>query len=225
MTFRKSVILIVLVLLIDQVSKIYIKTNFFYQEKVEVFSWFYLLFIENDGAAWGTRLTDLIPSLSPRLGKLMLTVFRLMAIGAIGYWLHGIIRKGQNDKLIISVSLIFAGAVGNIIDSMFYGLLFDQSTPQKVATLFTDAPYDGLFYGRVVDMFYFPIIDTVWPDWVPFVGGKPFRFFEAIFNVADASISIGVGIWIVFYRSIFGEITPAAGKAAIQDEADEAGNS
>jgi len=206
MTLRKSIVLILVVLVIDQALKIYIKTHFYYQEKVEVFPWFYLYFIENDGAAWGTRLTDLIPSLSPRLGKLMLTVFRLLAIGAIGYWLHGIIRKGLNDKLIVSVSLIFAGALGNIVDSMFYGLIFDASTPQKLATLFADRPYEGLFYGRVVDMFYFPLIDTVWPDWVPFVGGRPFRFFEAIFNVADASISIGVGIWIVFYQSIFGEM-------------------
>jgi len=209
MTLKKSLILIFVVLLVDQASKIYIKTNFFYQEKVEIFSWFYLLFIENDGAAWGTKLTDLIPSLSPELGKLMLTVFRLLAIGAIGYWLWGIIQKGLNNKLIISVSLIFAGAMGNIIDSMFYGLLFEQSTPRHIASMFTNNPYDGLFYGRVVDMFYFPIIDTQWPDWVPVVGGKPFRFFEAIFNVADASISIGVGIWIVFYKSIFGEMNPA----------------
>lgn len=209
MTLKKSLILIAVILLIDQASKIYIKTSFFYQEKVEVFSWFYLFFIENDGAAWGTRLTDLIPSLSPQLGKLMLTVFRLLAIAAIGYWLHGMIKKRLNTKLIVSVSMIFAGALGNIIDSMFYGLIFNESTPHQLATMFSDQPYGGLFYGRVVDMFYFPIIDTRWPEWAPFVGGKPFRFFEAIFNVADASISIGVGIWIVFYRTIFGEVSPA----------------
>lgn len=214
MTLKKSLILIAVILVVDQVSKIYIKTNFYYQEKVEVFSWFYFFFIENDGAAWGTRLTDVIPSLSPQLGKLMLTVFRLIAIAAIGYWLRGIIQKGLNPKLIISVSLIFAGALGNIIDSLFYGLIFSESSPGQLATLFPEQPYGGLFYGRVVDMFYFPIIDTRWPDWMPWVGGESFRFFEAIFNVADASISIGVGIWIVFYRTIFTEVAPESGESA-----------
>ncbi len=211
MKLQKSLLIIVLVLLIDQISKIYVKTNFFLGESHEVFGWFKILFIENEGAAWGTKLSDLLP-VSESAGKLILTIFRLFAIIGIGYWLWDIIKKQSPKTLILAVSLIFAGALGNIIDSVFYGLLFDHSSGQ-VATLFSDQPYESLFYGKVVDMLYFPLINTSWPDWVPFVGGNQFRFFEPVFNIADTAISTGVGILIVFNKKAF----PKAAKEESQD--------
>jgi signal peptidase II len=201
MRLTKSLILVAVILLVDQLSKIYIKTHFVLGEHEEVFSWFKILFIENEGAAWGTKLSDILP-VSESSGKLILTIFRLFAILGIGYWLYDIIRKKATRTLIIAVSLIFAGALGNIIDSVFYGLIFNDSY-NEVATLFSDKPYGTIFYGKVVDMLYFPIIDTSWPKWVPFVGGSNFRFFEPVFNVADTAISTGVGILLVFNKKAF----------------------
>ena len=203
MRFRNSLLIIFLILLVDQWSKIYVKTHFVLGESVEVFSWFKILFIENEGAAWGTKLSDLLP-VSDRVGKLILTVFRLFAIAGIGYWLWDIIKKKSNRILIVAVSLIFAGAMGNILDSMFYGILFNDSYG-KTATLFAQEPYGSLFYGKVVDMLYFPLIDSTWPQWFPVVGGQNFRFFEPVFNIADTAISTGVGILIVFNKKAFGQ--------------------
>lgn len=205
MNLNKSLLLVILVLLADQISKIYIKTHFELGESVEVFSWFKILFIENEGAAWGTKLSDILP-VSEKTGKLILTVFRLLAIGGIGYWLWDILRKQANTILVIAVSLIFAGAVGNIIDSVFYGQLFNHSYGQ-IANFGSEEPYAGLFYGKVVDMLYFPMIDTVWPDWIPLLGGRAFRFFEPVFNIADTAISTGVGILLVFNKSAFEKIS------------------
>lgn len=204
MNLKKSLLIIFLILLVDQISKIYIKTHFVLGESVDVLSWFKILFIENEGAAWGTKLSDLLP-ISESSGKLVLTIFRLFAIVGIGYWLWDIVKKNAPKTLIIAVSLIFAGALGNIIDSVFYGALFNDSIGQ-VATLFSDEPYGKLFYGKVVDMLYFPMIDTTWPDWVPSVGGRSFRFFEPVFNIADTAISTGVGILIVFNKKAFPKI-------------------
>lgn len=204
MIFKRSLLIIAIVLVIDQLSKIYIKTHFELGEATEVFSWFKILFIENEGAAWGAKLSDIFP-VSDKIGKLILTVFRLFAIIGIGYWLYDIIKKNSTTTLITAVSLIFAGAVGNIIDSLFYGMIFNDSYSQ-VATLFSEEPYGSLFYGKVVDMLYFPLIDANWPQWVPFVGGDNFRFFEPVFNVADTAISTGVGILIVFNKKAFGKI-------------------
>lgn len=201
MNLKKSLIIIILVLVVDQISKIYVKTNFVLGESSTVFDWFKILFIENEGAAWGTKLSDLLP-ISESAGKLVLTIFRLFAIFGIGYWLWDIIKKQSPKTLILAVSLIFAGALGNIIDSVFYGMIFDSSSNQ-VATLFSSEPYGKLFYGKVVDMLYFPLIDTTWPEWVPSVGGKSFRFFEPVFNIADTAISTGVGILIVFNKKAF----------------------
>lgn len=198
--------MVVLILLIDQISKIYVKTHFMYQESVEVFSWFKILFIENEGAAWGTKLSDLLP-ISDSTGKLFLTIFRIFAIAGIGYWLYDIIKKKSPKVLILAVSLIFAGALGNIIDSIFYGILFNESN-QEVATLFANEPYGKLFYGKVVDMLYFPIIrNATWPEWVPYFGGGSFSFFDPIFNIADTAISTGVGILIFFNKRAFAKST------------------
>jgi len=202
MSLKKSLVLVVLILLVDQISKIYVKTHFMYQESVEVFSWFKILFIENEGAAWGTKLSDLLP-ISDSAGKLFLTIFRIFAIAGIGYWLYDIIKKKSPKVLILAVSLIFAGALGNIIDSIFYGVLFNESY-HEVATLFSDEPYGNLFYGKVVDMLYFPIIkNATWPNWVPYFGGGSFSFFDPIFNIADTAISTGVGILIFFNKRAF----------------------
>ncbi len=206
MKIKRSLLIIAIVLLIDQISKIYIKTNFELGESMEVFSWFRILFIENEGAAWGAKLSDILP-VSDKIGKLVLTVFRLFAIVGIGYWLYDIIRKKGTATLIAAVSLIFAGALGNILDSLFYGILFNDSYNQ-VASLFSEEPYGSLFYGKVVDMLYFPLIDANWPEWVPLVGGDNFRFFEPVFNVADTAISTGVGILIVFNKKAFGKKEP-----------------
>ena len=192
---KKAIAIIIIILLIDQISKIYIKTNFLYGEEVVVFDWFRIYFIENNGMAWGAEFGG-------KSGKLFLTIFRLFAIGGIGYWLYSSIKKNAPNILIVAVSLIFAGAMGNIIDSVFYGVIFD--TPiNGVATLFAEKPYGELFYGKVVDMLYFPIWSGDLPEWLPIWGGKPFTFFNAIFNVADTAISTAVGLLIVFNKKAF----------------------
>ncbi|MBU2995695.1 lipoprotein signal peptidase [Cellulophaga baltica] len=204
MNLKKSLLLVAIILLVDQVSKIYVKTHFTYNETVEVFSWFKLVFIENSGAAWGTKLSDFLP-ISDESGKLILTVFRLFAVAGIGYWLYDTVVKGLPKTLSIAVALIFAGALGNILDSVFYGLIFSESTyGGAIASAFTDQPYGSMFHGKVVDMLHFPFIEnTVWPDWIPFLGGKTFSFFEPVFNIADMAISTGVGILLVFNKKAF----------------------
>jgi signal peptidase II len=199
MSLRNSILIIAIILLIDQFTKIYIKTNFILGEEVKVFEWFKIYFIENDGMAWGTK----IPGTH---GKLILTIFRLLAITGIGYWLYDASTKHSSRYLMVAISLIFAGAVGNIVDSVFYGQLFSDSHHQ-LAEIFTDKPYQKWFHGEVVDMLYFPIFEGHFPDWMPIWGGQPFKFFNAIFNVADVAISTGVGILIVFNKKAFAKKT------------------
>ena len=196
---KKAIFIIILILLIDQISKIYIKTHFYLGEHINVMDleWFQIRFVQNNGMAWGTEFGG-------RTGKLLLTIFRLVAITGIGYWLYQSIKEQKHKVLIIAISLIFAGALGNIIDSLFYGLIFNDPHHHQIASLFAEDNYDSLFYGKVVDMFYFPFIKNASvPSWIPIIGDKTFTFFNAIFNVADSVITIGVALLILFNKKAF----------------------
>src|SRR5690606_279390 len=205
MTLKKAVAIIIIILLIDQISKVYIKTHFALFDKIEVFSWFHIVFVENEGMAWGTKLNDLIPAISDRTAKLFLTLFRIVAVFGIGYWLYASVKKHSPKILIVAIALILAGALGNIIDSVLYGILFNDSHNQIASCLPQDGGYDTWFHGKLVDMLHFPIWKGVLPDWIPLIGGKFFTFFEPVFNVADMAISTGIGMLIVFNKKAFKE--------------------
>ena len=191
-----AILIILLAIVIDQALKIYVKTHFFLTEEVVFFDWFIIHFTENNGMAMGFEFGG-------KAGKLFLTVFRLFAVTGIIYWLAQNIKRKVHNAVIIAISLIFSGAVGNIIDSVFYGVIFDSSK-NNIATLFAENPYGTLFHGKVVDMFYFPFIkDYILPEWIPFIGGDPFTFFQYIFNPADAFISIGVALLFIYSKQAF----------------------
>lgn len=191
-----AILTIFIAILLDQVLKIYVKTHFVLNEEVVFFDWFKIHFTENNGMAMGFEFGG-------KAGKLFLTLFRLVAVSAIIYWLVQHLKRGTHKTVIFAIALIFAGAVGNIIDSVFYGVLFDSSNHQ-VATLFSDKPYGELFYGKVVDMFYFPFIqNATLPEWIPFVGGDNFTFFQYIFNPADAFITTGVALLFIYSKQAF----------------------
>lgn len=185
-----SVLVILTVLIIDQVIKILVKTNMYWHESIRITDWFYIYFTENPGMAFGMEIFN----------KLFLTMFRIAAVVAIGWYIRRIIKEGLKTGYVVCVSLILAGALGNIIDSVFYGVIFNESTHSQIASFMPEGGgYTGWFYGKVVDMFYFPIIDTSWPEWMPLVGGDHFVFFSPIFNFADAAISCGIVALILFY--------------------------
>lgn len=203
-------LIVILVLVIDQALKIWIKTNFYYgQELFLIGDWARLHFLENEGMAYGARFHDLPiigKYINPAVAKPALTIFRIIAVGFIFYIIKNLIQKGNKKGLIYSMALILAGAIGNIIDSVFYGKIFSESPryTQELATMFPEnGGYANWFYGKVVDMFYFPMFQTTLPEWFPINGGQPFEFFRPVFNVADASISIGIFIILLFYRGIF----------------------
>lgn len=182
------------VLIIDQILKIWVKTTMFWHDSIRITDWFYIYFTENNGMAFGLEF----------IGKLFLTSFRIVAVILIAWYLVKIIKEKKKTGYIVCISLIFAGAMGNIIDSVFYGVLFNESTYSQVASFLPEGGgYAPLLYGKVVDMFYFPIIDTMWPEWMPLVGGDRFIFFSPIFNFADAAISCGMIALLIFYGKYF----------------------
>ncbi|MCI5988778.1 MAG: lipoprotein signal peptidase [Prevotella stercorea] len=187
-----AVAIVVAILLIDQIIKIEVKTNMTLGEAKRVTDWFYIEFIENNGMAYGMKF----------INKLVLSLFRLFAIGFIGYYLAKIIKKNVAPLgYIVLIAMVLAGAAGNLIDCLFYGLIFDASTPFTVSQFVPFGEgYSTFLHGKVVDMFYFPIIQTTWPEWVPYFGGSEYVFFSPVFNFADACISVGVVALLLFYR-------------------------
>lgn len=200
MSLKKASALIVLILLIDQISKFYIKTHFALGEEIRVFDWFRILFVENEGMAWGAKIPG-------EYGKLILTSFRLVAIVGIAYWLYDSVKKNGAPVLIVAISLIFAGAFGNIIDSVFYGEIFNHSYNQVATFLPEEGGYGTLMHGKVVDMLYFPLWSGYLPEWIPFWGGQYFTFFEPVFNIADSAITIGVALLLLFNKKAFAHET------------------
>ena len=202
---KKSIIFILSLIFLDQFVKIYIKLNYpltaYGEPPIIDLGFFKLLFVENKGMAMGAKLNNLIPFLDDNTAKLILTIFRIFACIGIGFWLKSIIKNKGSQLLIICVCLIFAGAVGNLIDSVFYGLVFSSSYGQ-VASLFPEAGYAPLFYGSVVDMIQFPLATWNWPTWVPFIGGDEYTFFEYVFNFADSYISTGVILLLIFNKKV-----------------------
>lgn len=186
-----ALLIILLILVIDQVIKIYVKTHFYLGEQVQVTEWFRLLFVENNGMAFGMEF----------ISKLFLTLVRIAAVIFMLWYIRRICRESVvRTGYIVCLALITAGALGNIIDCLFYGLIFNDPLPPEVATMLPESGgYAGLFYGKVVDMFYFPLFSWDWPAWMPFVGGEHFIFFSPVFNFADAAISVGILAVLFFY--------------------------
>ena len=186
-----AVLIIIFILVIDQVSKIWVKTNMALYDSIEIAKWFKIHFVENNGMAFGIEA----------IGKIFLSVFRIIAVAFIGIYLTKIIRSNYKTGFIVCISMVLAGAFGNIIDSVFYGEIFSASFPGHVAEFVPIGEgYSSWLHGKVVDMLYFPIIETTLPNWVPIWGGTEILFFRFIFNLADASISVGVALLLLFYR-------------------------
>ncbi len=193
---KKYIAIIIIVLLIDQISKIYVKTHFRMNEVYALTDWFQIHFVENPGMAWGFEFGG-------KMGKLLLSLFRIGALFFIGSWLLNAVRNNAHFLLKLAIALIFAGAMGNILDSVFYGLIFNAPVHGLAHFVPFGTGYESMLHGRVVDMLDFPLWSGNLPNWIPFYGGKYFKFFNAIFNVADFAISVGVGIMIIFNKRIF----------------------
>jgi signal peptidase II len=194
----KCILIIVVILIIDQVVKVIVKTNMTLYEQNPVFgNWFIIHFVENKGMAFGMNLPG-------NYGKIMLSLFRLVAIVAIAFYLRHLIKLKAHSGLLITMSLILAGAIGNMIDSAFYGMIFSESNPFETAVAFPEGGgYERFLHGKVVDMFYFPVLNGVYPDWIPRIGGQSFTFFRPVFNIADASISVAVFILLFRQKKYF----------------------
>jgi len=192
------IITVLTVLVFDHWLKFHIKTNYSLGETTIIFpNWFELHFTENPGMAFGLTLGG-------KWGKIVLTIFRIIASGVIIIYIRNLIKEGVKSATVILISLILAGAIGNIIDSILYGYFFEESSYHNVAKFLPNGNgYAPLFMGKVVDMLYFPLIDTNWPEWMPFIGGNRFQFFRPVFNIADAAISIGVFTILIFRRHLF----------------------
>lgn len=206
MKLRSAFLIVALIIIIDQALKIWIKTSFPHGLVTNLAGqeWAQLYFIENPGMAWGMEIGG-------NWGKMLLTLFRLAAVIFGTWYLAKIVKQGYSRGFIVCASLIYAGALGNLIDSMFYGLIFSESSYTNVAQLFpSDGGYGGFLHGKVVDMLYFPIVRSSFPDWMPLIGGTEFEFFSPIFNIADASISIGVITLLVFQKRFLHKETDVA---------------
>ena len=191
----KLLILGILLVVIDQIIKILVKTNMTIGEHFSVIgNWFQIYFIENEGMAFGMKFGG-------QVGKFLLSVFRIILFGALVYWIRGMLkRKDVPTGAVVGLTLITAGALGNIIDCLFYGLVFGASTYTEVAQFLPEGGgYAPFFFGKVVDMFYFPIIDTTFPEWMPLIGGNPFRFFAPVFNFADSCVTCGA-LYLIFFK-------------------------
>jgi signal peptidase II len=215
-TGLKALLLIFLVLLLDQLVKIQIKTSMTIGQSIYVFgNWFQIRFIENPGMAFGLDIPG-------KWGKPVLTIFRIIAVVAIGWYLKQLINRKAKTALILCVALIMAGASGNIIDSVFYGRIFSESTYFSVATLFPpEGGYAPVLYGKVVDMLYFPVIHGRIPQWFPFRAGEEFIFFRPIFNLADTTISVGIIMILLFQRKFFHGHEPVREGQGPRDEGQE----
>lgn len=198
---KKSVLFILLILLVDQVLKIWIKTHMTIGQEYHIFgNWGIIHFIENNGMAFGMEMGG-------KTGKFILSIFRIVAISGIGFFLASLIKKKAYPGLILAVSAIMAGAIGNMIDSAFYGMIFSESFHQPAVMFPPEGGYSSFLHGRVVDMFYFPVINTHWPYWSPIRSGESFIFFRPVFNIADSAITCGVISIILFQKKMFHELS------------------
>lgn len=203
------------VILFDQIFKIWIKTNMYLGQEFSVFgNWFIIHFVENNGMAFGLEFGG-------DIGKIVLSVFRIIAVSAIGYYLFSYAKKGAKVGLIIAGSLIFSGALGNILDSAFYGLIFNDSYHQISEFMPADGGYAPFLFGKVVDMLYFPMFSGTFPDWLPIWGGDNYLFFRPVFNIADTAISVGIGMIIVFQKRFFEEETKSEEVGAEEGQNDQ----